>query len=42
MPYFIKTDKIISTNQFFEKFSRSDAHVSIQALAALNIYLGGD
>ena len=41
--YFIKTDKIISTNQLFENFSSSDALglVSIQALAALNIYLGG-
>ena len=44
IPYFIKTDKIISTNQLFEKFSSSDARglVSIQALAALNIYLGGN
>ena len=43
IPYFIKTDKIISTIQLFEKFSSSDVHglVSIQALAALNIYLGG-
>ena len=42
--YFIKTDKIISTNQLFEKISSSDAHglVSIQALAALKIYLGGN
>ena len=42
IPYFMKTDKIISTNQLFGKFSSSDAHglVSIQALAALNIYLG--
>ena len=44
IPYFIKTDKIISTNQLFEKISSSDAHglVSIQALAALKIYLGGN
>ena len=44
IPYFIKTDKIISTNQLFEKTSSSDARglVSIQALAALNIYLGGN
>ena len=44
IPYFIKTDKIISTNQLFEKFSSSDVRglVSIQALAALNIYLGGN
>ena len=41
IPYFMKTDKIISTNQLFEKFSSPDAHVlvSIQALAALNLYL---
>ena len=44
IPYFIKTDKIISTNQLFEKFSSSDVRglVSIQALATLNIYLGGN
>ena len=44
IPYFIKTDKIISTNQLFEKFSISDVRglVLIQALAALNIYLGGN
>ena len=42
IPYFIKTDKIISTNQLFEKFCSSDARglVSIQVLVALNIYLG--
>ena len=34
MPYFIKTDKIISTYQLFEKFSCLDACglVSLQAL----------
>ena len=44
IPYFIKTDKIISTDQLFEKFSSSDARglVSVQALAALNTYLGGN
>ena len=33
IPYFIKTDKIISTDQLFEKFSSPDARwlVSIQA-----------
>ena len=43
IPYFIKTNKVISTNQLYEKFSRTDARrlVSIQALAALNIYYGG-
>ena len=42
IPYFIKTDKIISTNQLFEKFCSSDARGldSIQVLVALNIYLG--
>ena len=44
IPYFIKNDKIISSNQLFEKLSSSDACglVSIQGLAALNIYLGGN
>ena len=42
-PYFIKTNKLISTNQLYEKFSNTDARglVSIQALAALNIYYSG-
>ena len=33
IPYFIKSDKIISTDQLFEKFSSPDARglVSIQA-----------
>ena len=37
--YFIKTNKVISTNQLYEKFSSTDARglVSIQSLAALNI-----
>ena len=40
--YFIKTNKVISTNQLYEKFRSTDARglVSIQALAALNIYYG--
>ena len=39
IPYFIKTNKVISTNQLYEKFSSRDARglVSIQSLAALNI-----
>ena len=43
IPYFIKTNKVISTNQLYEKFSSTDAWalVSIQALAALNMYYGG-
>ena len=42
IPYFIKTNKIIFTNQLYDKSSSTDAHglVSIQALAALNIYYG--
>ena len=43
IPYFIKTNKVISTNQPYENFSSIDAHalVSIQALAALNMYYNG-
>ena len=43
IPYFIKTNKVISTNQLYEKFSSTDAQplVSIQALAVLNMYYGG-
>ena len=43
IPYFIKTDKVISTNQSYEKYTSTDARglVSIQALAALNMYYGG-
>ena len=43
IPYFIKTNKVISTNQLYEKFSSTDAPalVSIQALAALNMYYSG-
>ena len=42
--FFIKTDKIISTNQLFEKLGRSNARalVLIQVLAVLNIYLRGN
>ena len=43
IPYFIKTNNVISTNQLYEKISSTDAQalVSIQALAALNMYYGG-
>ena len=42
IPYFIKTNKVISTNQLYEKFSTTDTQiVSIQALAALNMHYGG-
>ena len=43
IPYFIKANKVISTNQLYEKISSTDARalVSIQALAALNMYYGG-
>ena len=43
IPYYIKTNKVISTNQLYEKFSSTDAQplVSIQALAVLNMYYGG-
>ena len=41
-PAFIKTDKIISPNQLYEKFCGTDAKglVSVQVLAALSIHLG--
>ena len=41
--YFIKTNKVVSTNQLYEEFGSTDAWVlvSIQALAALNMYSGG-
>ena len=43
IPCFIKTNIIISANQLYEKFDSTDAWalVSIQALAAPNIYYGG-
>ena len=43
IPYFIKSNNVISTDQFHETFCSTDARglVSIQALAALNIYYGG-
>ena len=43
IPILIKTDKVISTNQLYEKFGCTVARglFSIQALAALNIYYGG-
>ena len=41
--YFIKTNKVTSTNQLYEKFRSTGACrlVSIQVLAVLNIYYGG-
>ena len=41
--YFIKTNKVISTKQLYEKFRSTDARglVSIQALSAFNIYYDG-
>ena len=43
IPNFLRTNNILSTNNFFKKLSSSDARglVSINALAALNMYLGG-
>ena len=43
-PYIIKTNKVISTNQLYQKLSSADARglVSIQALAGLNMYNGGN
>ena len=43
IPYFIKTNKVISTNQLYEKFSSTEAHglVTNQALAALIVYYEG-
>ena len=42
-PYLIKTNKVISTNQLYEKFSSTEARglVSNQALAALIVYYDG-
>ena len=39
---FIKIQKIISTNELYQKFSSTDAQglVAFQAIAALNIYFG--
>ena len=44
IPEFIKTDKVISLTQLFEKFKASDARGlgSLQALAELALFLGGD
>ena len=44
LPAFIQTDEAISPNELFEKFRATDARglVSIQALAALSLFLGGD
>ena len=43
-PYIIKTNKVISTNQLYEKLSSADARglVSIQALPGLNMNNGGN
>ena len=40
---FIKTQKIISTNELYQKFSSTDTRglIAIQAIPVLNIYLGG-
>ena len=44
IPPFIKTQEVISPNQLYEKFYGTDARglVSVQMLAGLNIFLGGD
>ena len=44
VPAFIKTDEVISPNQLFENFKGTHARglVSVQVLAALKIFLGGD
>ena len=43
LPKYVKTDIEISPIDLFKKFNRTDAEalVSLQALAALNIHLGG-
>ena len=43
IPNFIKTQKIISTNELYQKFSTTNVRglVVIQSIAALNIYFGG-
>ena len=43
IPHFLRTNDILSTNDLFKKFSGSDPRslVSINAPAALNMYLGG-
>ena len=44
IPPFIKTQEVISPNQLYEKCHGTDARglVSVQMLAGLNIFLGGD
>ena len=44
LPAFIQTDEAISPNKLFETFRATDARglVSIQDLAALSLFLGGD
>ena len=43
IPNFIKTQKIISTNELYQKFSSTDVRglVAIHAIVAINIYFGG-
>ena len=43
IPNFIETQKIISTNELYQKFSSTDARglVAIQAMAAFDIYFAG-
>ena len=43
IPNITKTQKIISTNQLYQKFCSTDARglVTIQAIVSLNIYYGG-
>ena len=42
-PNFIKTQKIISTSRLYQKFNSTDLQglLTIQAIAALNVYFGG-
>ena len=44
IPPFMKTQEVISPNQLYEKCHGADARglVSVQMLAGLNIFLGGD
>ena len=44
LPAFIQSDEAILPNELFEKFRANDARglVSIQALAALPLFLGDD
>ena len=44
IPFFVKTDDILSLFELYEFFNHTDAHglVCVQFLAALNSHLGGD